>query len=82
MSTDIMLSSWAKFSQMFALDFNFGLGLPKSVVRPRFFPAEGLVYLLPKKPHGEIVAAIFLRDEDMDKLVTDDLWERSARHLG
>ncbi|KAF4996439.1 hypothetical protein FGRMN_4496 [Fusarium graminum] len=80
-STDIMLSSWAK-TGLWGYDFGFGLGLPESVRRPRFEPVESLVYLLPKRPDGEITVAISLRDEDMDRLREDSKWKESAVYIG
>ncbi|KAM0355193.1 hypothetical protein ACHAPU_001058 [Fusarium lateritium] len=80
-STDIMLSSWAK-TGLWGYDFGFGLGLPESVRRPHFEPYESLVYLLPKRPDGEITVAISLRDEDMDRLREDMKWKESALYIG
>ncbi|KAF5677354.1 trichothecene 3-o-acetyltransferase [Fusarium heterosporum] len=80
-STDIMLSSWAK-TGLWGYDFGFGLGLPESVRRPRLEPCESLVYLLPKRPDGEITVAISLRDEDLDRLREDAKWKESAVYIG
>ncbi|KAH7269043.1 trichothecene 3-O-acetyltransferase [Fusarium redolens] len=80
-STDIMLSSWAKL-KCWEYDFGFGLGKPESVRRPLFEPFESLMYLMPKRPDGEITAALSLRDEDMERLKSDEEWKKYARFIG
>ncbi|KAF9765721.1 hypothetical protein IL306_001988 [Fusarium sp. DS 682] len=80
-STDIMLSSWAKLG-CWEYDFGFGLGKPESVRRPLFEPFESLMYLMPKRPDGEITAAISLRDEDMERLKGDEEWKKFGRFIG
>ncbi|KAK0717569.1 transferase family-domain-containing protein [Lasiosphaeria miniovina] len=71
---DLMLSSWAGAgADCYGLDFfGIGLGPPVAVRRPRFQPFEGLGYLLPRHPSGEIVLAVCLREEDMAALKGDD----------
>lgn len=82
-STDVMLSSWAKYTGIHTLDFNLGLGRPESVRRPHFTPArEGLVYLLPKSPDGEIVVVVCLREADMERLREGGDWMKYARWIG
>ncbi|KAF5017707.1 hypothetical protein F66182_10345 [Fusarium sp. NRRL 66182] len=80
-STDIMLSSWAKIG-CWEYDFGFGLGKPESVRRPLFEPFESLMYLMPKRPDGEITAALSLRDEDMERLRGDQEWNTYGRFIG
>ncbi|KAF4337921.1 trichothecene 3-o-acetyltransferase [Fusarium beomiforme] len=80
-STDIMLSSWAKLG-CWEYDFGFGLGKPESVRRPLFEPFESLMYLMPKRPDGEITAAISLRDEDMERLKGDGEWKKYGQFIG
>lgn len=70
-STDIMLSSWAKVD-CYDLDFNLGLGKPEAVRRPHFVPFESLIYLMPKALDGEIAVAICLRNEDIERLKADE----------
>ena len=70
LSTDIMLSSWAKLD-CHELDFGLGLGKPEAVRRPQFEPVESLIYLMPRALDGEIAVAICLRDEDMERLRCD-----------
>lgn len=81
LSTDMMLSSWARVD-CYDLDFGLGLGNPEAVRRPRFDPFESLMYLMPKTPHGEITAAICLRDEDMEILRADEEFTRYGRFIG
>ncbi|KAF4963019.1 hypothetical protein FSARC_8929 [Fusarium sarcochroum] len=80
-STDIMLSSWAKVG-CWEYDFGFGLGKPDSVRRPLFEPFESLMYLMPKRPDGEITAALSLRNEDMERLKGDEEWKKRGRFIG
>jgi len=78
-----MLSSWAKYTEIWSSDFGLGLGKPESVRRPLFRPAkEGLVYLLPKRPDGEIVAVLCMREEDLSRLKEDKEWMRWTRWIG
>ncbi|KAJ2906415.1 hypothetical protein MKZ38_001775 [Zalerion maritima] len=70
LSKDMMLSSWAKVD-CYGQDFGLGLGKPEAVRRPKFDAFESLVYLMPKKPDGEVAVAICLRDEDMERLRRD-----------
>jgi trichothecene 3-O-acetyltransferase len=81
LSTDIMLSSWAKVD-CFELDFGLGLGNPEAVRRPRFDPVESLLYLMPKTPDGEIAVAVCLRDEDMERLKLDEQFARYGSYIG
>jgi hypothetical protein len=80
-SVDLMLSSWAKVD-CYAMDFNMGLGAPECVRRPRFDPFEGLIYLMPRKPDGEISAAICLRDVDLEILKQDADFMKYALYIG
>lgn len=81
LSSDIMLSSWAKLD-CYELDFGLGLGRPEAVRRPRFVPVESLIYLMPRTLDGEIAVAICLRDEDMERLRADEEFVKYARYIG
>jgi hypothetical protein len=81
LSVDLMLSSWAKLD-CYDLDFGLGLGKPEAVRRPRFDPVESLVYLMPRTLHGEIAAAICLRDGDMERLKADEEFTKYGRYIG
>jgi hypothetical protein len=76
-----MLSSWAK-TGFWGYDFGLGLGMPESVRRPLFEPFESLAYLLPKRPDGEITAALSFRDEDIERLKVDEEWVKYAQYIG
>lgn len=80
-STDIMLSSWAKLN-CYDLDFNIGLGKPEAVRRPQFVPYECLIYLMPKKPNGEIAVGLCLRDGDMKLLRDDRTFNKFCNYAG
>jgi hypothetical protein len=69
-STGLLPSSWAKVD-CYGMDFNLGLGFPETVRRPKFDPFEGLIYLMPRTPGGEISAAVCLRDSDFESLKED-----------
>jgi hypothetical protein len=77
----IVMSSWSKVD-CYEFDFNLGLGRPESVRRPQFSPVEGVVYLLPKAPDGEIVAGLCLRDDDMEKLKVDEEFVKYGQYNG
>lgn len=81
LSTDIMLSSWAKYD-CYELDFSLGLGKPVEVRRPRFVPFESLMYLMPRSKEGEIALAACLREGDLERLRGDGEWMRYARYVG
>lgn len=81
-STSLRLSSWAKETQIHSLDFGLGLGKPESIRRPRFFPAEGIVYLLPRDGEGGVGVGVCLRGEDMEGLREEGGWRRFARGGG
>ncbi|OAP60481.1 hypothetical protein AYL99_05483 [Fonsecaea erecta] len=81
LSADIMLSSWAKYD-CYDLDFNLGLGKPEAVRRPQFVPVESLFYLMPRKPNGEIAAALCLREEDLERLRRDEEFIKYAVYVG
>lgn len=80
LSADIMLSSWAKVN-CYELDFNLGLGKPEAVRRPQFVPVESLIYFMPKRLDGEIAVGICLRDEDMERLRTDDEFVKYGTYI-
>ena len=81
LSTDIMLSSWAKLD-CYELDFNLGLGEPEAVRRPQFDPFESLIYLMPKTLDGEIAVALCLRDEDLERLRADEEFAKYGTYIG
>ncbi|KAK8123022.1 hypothetical protein PG984_011692 [Apiospora sp. TS-2023a] len=81
MTRDVMLNSWAN-QDAYHLDFGLGLGLPEAVRRPRFDAFQGLVYLLPKRPDGEIGAAVCLSEDDLQKLKEDHRFLQFARLVG
>jgi hypothetical protein len=81
LSKDIMLSSWVKY-KCYDLDFNLGLGKPEAVRRPQFTPVESLFYLMPKRPDGEIAAGLCLRQEDFERLRTDEEFMKYAVYVG
>ncbi|KAF9494801.1 trichothecene 3-O-acetyltransferase [Pleurotus eryngii] len=81
LSTDIMLSSWAKVDCC-RLDFGLGLGMAEAVRRPRFVPVESLGYLMPKGRDGGIAVGVCLRDEDMERLKGDEEFRKRAVYVG
>jgi len=80
---DVMLSSWVKYAKIWSFDFGLGLGKLESVRRPLFRLAkEGLVYLLPKRPDGEIVVVLCMRGEDLRQMEEGEEWVQWARWIG
>lgn len=77
----ITMSSWTK-AECKDVDFNLDLGSPVAIRRPMFTPIEGLVYLLPKGRAGEILAALCLREVDMDGLKHDKEFRRWTEYIG
>lgn len=80
-SKDLAFSSWVK-EECYDLDFNLGLGKPEAVRRPQFDPVEGLFYLMPKRPDGEIIAMLCLREDDMDRLRADEAFVKYGTFIG
>jgi hypothetical protein len=80
-TSDIFFSSWAK---MRAYEYDFGplMGRAEAVRRTRSHITEGLMYLMPKSPEGEIGLVACLSDEDMAVLRTDSEFLRFADYVG
>lgn len=78
-SSDFMLSSWAKAG---AYSLDYGFGRPEAVRRPQFTPFEGLGYLIPKRPDGEIAVMICLQDEDLERLKADEEFVKFGKFIG
>ncbi|KAH8880534.1 putative trichothecene 3-O-acetyltransferase [Thozetella sp. PMI_491] len=81
MSRDVMLSSWVNQTS-YELDFGLGLGHPEAVRRPRFDSFQGLVYLLPRAPSGEIDVVMCLSHGDTEKLRGDKQFTKYATYIG
>jgi trichothecene 3-O-acetyltransferase len=80
---DVRLSSWMK-ENLHGLDFGAELGTAKAVRRPRFEEGarEELVYFLPRGLDGEVVVAICLREEDMERLKVDGRFLEYCSYIG
>lgn len=50
--------------------------------RPKLVDFESLVYLMPKRPDGEVAVAISLRDEDMNRLKADEEFVKYGKYIG
>lgn len=81
LSADLTFSSWAKID-LYQLGFNLGLGSPESVRRPQFDAIEGLQYLMPRAPTGEMALLVCLRDDDMERLRMDAVFSKYATYVG
>lgn len=77
----ITMSSWSK-AECHNVDFNLGLGKPTAVRRPQFTPIEGIVYLLPKGPDGDVVAGLCLRAQEIQGLRNDSEFSKWAEYIG
>ena len=80
-STDIRLTSWAKLNS-YSLDSGLGLSKPEAVRVPRLEPLESLICLLPKTREGDIEVALCLRNEDLERLKTDEKVMKYAKWIG
>lgn len=80
---EVKVSSWAK-ERLYDVDFGPWLGRAEAVRRPRFREGarEGLVYLLPRAPDGEVVVGVCLVEEDMARLRASPELRRRARWIG
>ncbi|KAJ1322842.1 trichothecene 3-O-acetyltransferase [Microdochium nivale] len=81
LSVDLILSSWVKMGG-YDVDFGICQGKPVSIRRPGFDAAEGLVFLMPRTPDGDIAVAVSLRSDDMARLREDSSFGIYATHLG
>lgn len=77
----LKMSSWSK-ADCYNLDFGLDLGRPEAVRRPIFSPVEGIVYLLPKAPDGDIIASFCLREDDMLELTQNRDFREYADFIG
>jgi hypothetical protein len=80
-SQDLLLSSGAGLA-VYHVDFGYPLGMPECVRRPRWNPAEGVVYLMPKMRNGDLDAAICLTDDDWTRLRGDQVWNEFGEYIG
>lgn len=80
-SQDLLLSSGAGLA-VYHIDFGHLLGTPECVRRPRWNPAEGIVYLMPKMRNGDLDAAICLREDDWTRLMGDQTWNEFGEYIG
>jgi trichothecene 3-O-acetyltransferase len=77
----VMMSWWSKVD-CHLIDFALSLGPPDAVRRPQFVSVKDGVYLRPKALDGEIVAGLYLRDDDMGKLKADEEFVRCVEYIG
>lgn len=80
-ASDIFFSSWAKMKS-YEYDFGAGLGRAEVVRRTRSRNmTEGLMYLMPKSPSGEIGLVACLSEEDMAALRRSDGFLEFAEYI-
>jgi hypothetical protein len=81
-ASDIFFSSWAKMKS-YEYDFEADLGRPEIVRRTKSRNmTEGLMYLMPKSPDGEIGLVVCLSEEDMAALRRSDGFLEFAEYIG
>lgn len=80
-TSDIFFSSWAKM-RSYEYDFGLGSGSAEAVRRTKSHTTEGLMYLMPKAPNGEIGLVMCLSEEDMAVLRRDEQFLRFAEYVG
>lgn len=76
-----MLSSWAGM-RCYEFEFGLSLGPPVAFRRTRMAPVPSLMFLLPRRPDGEIVLALGARDDDLQRLGKDPVFGKYARFIG
>ena len=79
---DFVVSSWADLPVYPEEGFGSQLGMPEFVRRPNMTPMEGLAYLMPKDPEGNIDLAIALRESDLEGLKNEEEWMSYAEYIG
>ncbi|KAM0692492.1 hypothetical protein Q7P36_008696 [Cladosporium allicinum] len=81
-ASDVFFSSWAKMKS-YEYDFGAGLGRAEVVRRTRSNNmTEGLMYLMPKSPSGEIGLVVCLSEEDMAALRRSDQFVQFVLYVG
>jgi hypothetical protein len=81
-ASDIFFSSWAKM-RCYEYDFGVELGKAEVVRRTRSRNlTEGLMYLMPRSPSGEIGLVICLSEEDIAALRNDKEFAEFAEYVG
>lgn len=80
-SSDVFFSSWVKMKS-YDYDFGLGLGFPEAVRRTKSQMNEGLMYLMPRAPDGEVGLVLCLNEEDMDSLKRNVVFLRFAEYVG
>lgn len=77
---DVVVSSFANFPVYG--DYGSLLGKPEFARRPTLLPADGLVYIMPRNPDGSLEATISIREDDMERMRTDDKWNHYTEYIG
>jgi hypothetical protein len=77
---DLMFSSFAKVDA-YGLDFNMGLGTPEAVRLPLPPADPGIVYVLPKRPDGQLVLSMCLLDTDLKRMQQDKDFVQFGRFI-
>eukprot|EP00744_Colponema_vietnamica_P001841 GILI01003002.1.p1 GENE.GILI01003002.1~~GILI01003002.1.p1 ORF type:complete len:356 (+),score=59.42 GILI01003002.1:97-1164(+) len=78
---DLILSSWAAM-RVSCLTFGLQLGTSLAVRRPLFMPLEGLLYILPMQPNGDLDLLLSLSETDFSGLRSDPLFGQYAEWIG
>lgn len=78
---DITVSSWSGLG-VGSVEFGKTLGFPAFAKRPRLFPIESIIYLMPKTPAGDIDMACCLQESDIISLQNDAQFTKFGRYIG
>lgn len=78
LARDFMLSSWSS-QNSYGLDFGLGLGTAEAVRRPLFAGYQGMAYMLPRSPEGDVVVIICLGAEETGELRADGEFTKYAQ---
>ena len=80
--TDLVVSSFAHLPVL-SSDFGPLLGKPDFMRRPTLTPADGIVYLMPKRPDdGSVDAGITMREDDLERMLLDEKWAYYTEYIG
>ena len=80
-SNDVVVSS---FTHLPIYNYDFGplLGKPEFIRRPTLTPADGLLYLMPKRSDSSIDVGITMREDDLERMHLDEKWAYYTEYIG
>ena len=79
LAEDVIMSSWARGG---CYEVDFHLGMPETVRWQSLVPVESIECCLLREQDGKIAIGICLREDDIERLKTDDELLRFAKFDG